>query len=92
LAHEAVTVLGTIERGRVTLSLADIGGTCWLFGLSAGLEGPYSDVIAVIEEAEGIARKCGYKEIYADTSIGKMARCSKRYGYEVKSVVLEKKL
>ena len=92
MADEAVTFIGTITRGRVSLSIADIAGTCWLFGLSADLDGPYSDVIAVIEEAEGVARKGGYKEIYADTSIGKMARVSERYGYRVKSVILEKKL
>ena len=92
MAHEAVTVLGTLERGRVRCSLADIGGDCWIFGLEAGPEGPPSDVTAVIEQLEGMARACGYTKIFADTSNPKLARISKRYGYRAASVVLEKQL
>lgn len=92
MAEPPLVILGTIERGRVRCSLADIGGTCWIFGLEAAPDGPPSDVTAVIEELEGIARKGGYTAIYADTENPQLARISKRYGYRAKSVVLEKEL
>lgn len=77
--------------GSASASLADVAGVAWIYGLQSN-RNDWPAVLKVIEMLEAKARELGYPSVFSETENPAIAKVSKRYGYEKRAIVLEKKL
>jgi len=95
--HETVTLpegathLGTLSDQGASVSLCDIGGVCWMYGLESTAKDP-DLVLGLVRQVEDMARRAGYPSVMAESANQQLLGVVRRWGYSPVSVVLEKTL